>query len=683
MNVRQYFSIIPGLLIRLAVLSSILLAGSAVASMQGRPGFQLENIDQSIAAADDFYSYANGNWLIANPIPDEESRWGTFNILRSNNTRQVRYILEAAAENTVAEEGSEIKKIGDFYATGLDTDKADRLGLTPIRPELDMIKDINNLYDLQMTLQHFQLHGIDAIFNIGQMQDFTNSNRIITVFDQGGLGLPERDYYFKQDTKTLNIRNAYLRHIATLFRMLGINEQAAHKAAKAVITIETDLARLSLSRSQRRDPAAVYHLLNKKKLNTLLPSFQWKTYFSRLDLLQTEEINITNPDYFQNLEKLLHHHPISAWKYYLQWRLLDTTARTLSAPFVNQNFAFKSMLSGSKEIKPRWRRVTDETNRILGFAIGHIYVDLYFPASSKKRVIDILENIRNALNVSLSENNLLAPATKRAAIEKLNAMRSKIAYPANWRDYTDLVVTRDSYARNLLNGNAFLIRRELNKIGNQTTTNEWLMTPQSVNAYYNPSMNEIVFPAGILQPPFFDSAAPEALNYGAIGAVIGHEISHGFDDQGSHFDSTGNLKNWWSLTDKNNFNNAAACISKQFDGYTVDGDAQIQGKLVTGEAIADLLGLTLAWQAFVTSQDADKINPRFNLSNASLFYFGFAHTWAGNARPEYLRTRVQTDPHPPAHFRVNGTLVNFAPFANVFSLKPGDKMYTGSPCKIW
>jgi len=664
-------------------LFTFFISATAIASMVGRPGFQLENIDHSVSPADDFYSYANGSWQQANPIPDSESRWGTFNILRNNNTRQVRYILEAAAENLNAAEGSDVRKIGDFYATGMDIEKANLLGLSPIRPELDMINKINNIYDLQIALLHFQLHGIDAMFNIGQMQDFKDSQRIITVLDQGGLGLPDRDYYFRQDTKALNIRSAYLRHIATLFRMLGNNDKVAQSIARSLLAIETELAKSSMTRTQRRDPATIYHLLNRKQLTKLMPSFSWKKYFADLDLRHVEKINVTNPDYFRSLEQLLQQYSLTVWRNYLRWRLLDTTARTLSAPFESQNFTFKSLLSGSKEIKPRWKRVADESNRILGFAIGHIYVNLYFPATSKKRVIDILDNVRKSLRLSINNLQWLAPATRQAAIHKLDAMRQKIAYPNSWRDYSGLTVTRESYARNVLNGNAFLIRRELDKIGNGANKNEWLMTPQSVNAYYNPSMNEIVFPAGILQPPFFDNEAPEALNYGAIGAVIGHEISHGFDDQGSQFDSRGNVRNWWTNRDKKNFKKAASCISKQFDRYTVDGDAPIQGELVTGEAIADLVGLKLAWQAFSSSHDINTIDQEFELSAAKLFFFGFAHVWAGSARPEYLRTRVQTDPHPPAVFRVNGTLINFPPFAKVFKLKPGDNLHSNSRCTIW
>jgi putative endopeptidase len=683
MNIRQFLFFQPKKLSYWGILIGFFVPGIVLASMASRPGFQLENIDHSVSFADNFYDYANGNWQKANPIPDEESRWGTFNILRNTNNRQVRYILEAAAENTKAAAGSEIKKIGDFYSTGIDIEKANQLGLTPIRPELEMIKNINNIYDLQNTLQHFQLHGIDVIFNLGQMQDFKDSQRIIAVLDQGGLGLPDRDYYFNQDTKTLIIRNAYLRHIATLFRMLGENDISAKSIAKSILSIETDLAKKSLHLTQRRDPAAIYHLHDIKSLNKLTPVISWEKYFVDMGLAQVEEVNITQPEYFRAVDKLLHHYSLNSWKNYLRWRLLDATARTLSAPFINQNFSFKSRLSGSKEIRPRWKRVTDEANRVLGFAIGHIYVDLYFPASSKKQVIDILTDVRKALRTNINNSSWLSPATRHEALAKLDSMRSKIAYPSNWRDYSELTISRDSYARNILNGNAFLIRRELNKIGSLTHNNEWLMTPQSVNAYYNPSMNEIVFPAAILQAPFFDSNVPDAINYGAIGTVIGHEISHGFDDQGSQFDGHGNLRNWWTNNDKKNFNKSISCISKQFESYVVDGEAHLQGELVTGEAIADLVGLKFAWQAFSNSHDIDEVNSDFKLSATQLFFFGFAHVWASTARPEYLRTRVQTDPHPPANFRINGTLTNFPPFAKYFSLKPGDKLYKKSPCKIW
>jgi len=653
------------------------------ASMTGQPGFQLKNIDQSVSPSNNFFGYANGNWLKANPIPDSESRWGTFNILRNNNTRQIRYILEAAGENTLATGDSDVRKIGDFYATGMDSDKADRLGLTPLRPELEMINAISNIYDLQNTLQYLQLRGVDAMFSVGQMQDYKDSKQIIAVLDQAGLGLPDRDYYFRQDKKSLNIRSAYLSHLATLFRMLGENETSAGGIAKSILGLETALAKVSMSRTQRRNPNTIYHPVSRKQLKKIMPAFSWKSYFEKLDLPNPGQINITNPGFFRALDKLLYQRTLSEWKNYLRWRLLAATSHTLSAPFVDLDFSFSSKLSGSKEIKPRWRRVTDESNRILGFAIGHIYVNLFFPATSKKRVVGILNNVRKALRTNLETLAWLAPATRQAAINKLDAMRLKIAYPGRWRDYSRLKVSRASYARNVLEGNAFLIRRELDKIGSGANQNEWLMVPQSVNAYYNPSMNEIVFPAGILQPPFFDSNAPESLNYGAIGAVIGHEISHGFDDQGSQFDASGNVTDWWTSRDKQGFKKAASCITRQFDQYAVDGDANLQGKLVTGEAIADLAGLKIAWQAFSESADIKKINPEFRLPAEKLFFFGFAHLWASSARPAYLRTRVQTDPHPPAEFRVNGTLINFPPFAKTFMLRPGDKLYTKSPCTIW
>jgi putative endopeptidase len=380
---------------------------------------------------------------------------------------------------------------------------------------------------------------------------------------------------------------------------------------------------------------------------------------------------------------LLENIPLNDWKDYLRWHLLKDTARYLSSPFVQQEFAFQSLLTGSPVDKPRWKRVIDETNRILGFAVGRIFVNLYFPPESKKRVDIILENVRDALHDELETLQWMSPSTRQSAITKLDAMRKKVGYPARWRDYKELIVSRESYARNVLNGNAFLVRRELDKIGKSNNRNEWLMNPQSVNAYYNPSMNEIVFPAGILQPPFFDSEAPESLNYGAIGAVIGHEISHGFDDQGKQFDAHGNIHNWWTAEDKKKFDKAASCIRTQYDSYTVADNVNIQGKLVAGEAIADLAGLKLAWRAFTKTTDPAIDNPQYGLPEGKLFFLGFAHVWAGSSRQEYLITRVQTDPHPPARYRVNGTLINFIPFMTTYNIKKGDNLHNASPCKIW
>jgi putative endopeptidase len=667
----------------LIILLMAVLPVDTPASMYGKPGFQAASIDHDISPAENFYLFANGNWLRANPVPESESRWGTFDILRDNNTRKLRYILEAAAENTHSTEGSEIRKIGDFFATGMDLDKANQLGISPIRPELDLIAGIASLYDLQNTLAHLQLHGIDALFGLGQMQDFTDNTRIIAVLDQGGLGLPDRDYYFRQDSKSLHMRNEYLRHLSRLFRMLGNEKSTASSIARTILKIETAIAKASLTRSQRRDPAAIYHLVDQSDLDKLMPSFSWKHYFRKIGIGRTDMINLTHPPYFRQLDALLKRFKLDDWKNYLRWRLLAGTSRTLSSPFVDLDFGLRALLTGSKEQKPRWKQVIDETNRILGFAVGRIYVNLYFPPQSRQRVMTILGNVRTALREELAELDWLSNTTRQSAIAKLDNMRHKVGYPDNWRDYSTLIITRDSYARNVLNGNAFLVRRELDKIDNPNNTNEWLMTPQSVNAYYSPSMNEIVFPAGILQPPFFDSGAPESLNYGAIGAVIGHEISHGFDDQGSQFDANGNVKNWWTEKDRIRFITAAECISKQFDSYIVDGDAQVQGSLVKGEAIADLAGLKLAWQALNKAIDVNQLSPGYQLPESNLFFLGFAHVWAASARPEYLRTRVLTDPHPPAMFRVNGTLYNFPPFGHSYDLKYGDPLYNATPCKIW
>ncbi|MGA9853195.1 MAG: M13 family metallopeptidase [Gammaproteobacteria bacterium] len=646
-------------------------------------GLHLNWLDQSVSPAQNFYEFANGTWQKDNPIPPAYSRWGQFNILQKQNQEAIHQILEDAAKNAQAKPGSDAQKIGDFYASGMDEAAINQAGIKPLEPELQRIADIKNQKELQAEIAHLQMIGVNALFNFGQMQDLKNSTKVIGVASQGGLGLPDRDYYLKTDPKFAKIRDAYVQHIANTFLLLGDPMYEAARKAGIVMDIETSLATASMSQVQQRNPRAVYHVMTLAKLHKTMPNFSWQSYFTNVDHPEIKSINLAMPIFFRSVSTSLKSVPLSNWKIYLRWQLVDAFAPYLSQAFVDEDFKMQSTLTGAKELLPRWQRVVNAEDDALGFAVGKFYVEKKFPPSSKAAVLEILHGIRAALRSDLETISWMGAKTRRAAIAKLDMMGERIGYPDKWRDYSALDISRGPYVLNVIHANEFENQRELNKIGKPVDKNEWYMTPQTVNAYYDPSMNNINFPAGILQPPFFDPNAPMAVNYGAIGAVMGHEMTHGFDDQGSQFDGHGNLKNWWTILDRRHFEKNVKCIANQFSSYAVDDDLHVQGKLVTGEAIADLGGLKLAWRAFHASpfyKDAKTIN---GLTPDQQFFLGFAHFWSTNIRPEEARRLITTDPHPPANYRVNGTVANLPQFQQAFGIPTNSPMVNKDICVIW
>ncbi|HVA56231.1 MAG TPA: M13 family metallopeptidase [Gammaproteobacteria bacterium] len=646
-------------------------------------GLNLDWLDRSVNPAQNFFEYANGDWQKANPIPPAYSRWGTFNILQNQNEDTIHQILEDAAKNAQAPPGSDTQKIGAFFSSGMDEAAINQAGIKPLEPELDRINNIYNLKQLQTEIAHLQMIGVNALFGMGEMQDFKNSTKVIGVVGQGGLGLPDRDYYLKKDPKFVKIREAYVQHIARSLELLGDTKDNAVRGAGIVMDIETRLAKASMSQVQQRDPLAIYHVMNLVQLDKATPNFSWQDYFANIGHPEFKSINLAMPKFFKAMSMQLASVPLSNWKTYLRWQLVDAFAPYLSQPFVDENFKMQSVLSGAKELLPRWKRVARAENSALGFAIGKAYVEQKFPPSSKAAVLDILHGIRAALHSDLETISWMSPSTRKAAIKKLALMGERIGYPDKWRDYSALQIDRGPYALNVMRANEFENNRELNKIGKPVDSNEWYMTPQTVNAYYDPSMNNINFPAGILQPPFFDPKAPMAVNYGAIGFVMGHETTHGFDDQGSQFDGHGNLKNWWTKADKRHFEKNVNCIAKQFSKYTVDGNLHVQGKLVTGEAIADLGGLKLAWRAFHASPYYKNAKTIDGFTPDQQFFLGAAHVWASNIRPAEARNRVTTDPHPPAMYRVNGTMANLPQFQQAFHVPKNSPMVNKNICVIW
>ncbi|HMF56210.1 MAG TPA: M13 family metallopeptidase [Pyrinomonadaceae bacterium] len=649
-------------------------------------GYDRSNMDAGTQACTDFYQYANGGWLNSNPIPGAYPAWGVDNLLSERNRETLRQILEAAAKNTNAPRGSNEQKVGDFYQSCMDEQRIEAEGLKPLEPELALIAKINNVRDLQQEIAHLHAEGINAAFAFSSTQDFKNSDQVISGLFQGGLGMPDRDYYFKQDAKSKEIREAYVQHVAKMLELMGDAPATAAAEAQTILDFETKLADASLTRVELRDPNNLNNKITMAQLKALAPSIDWPNYLKGIGLNRPGDINVVPSKFFQRLNEQVSGVPLSDWKTYLRWNLINAAAPALSTPFVNEDFNFYSKkLRGTTEILPRWKRCVTSTDRALGEALGQLYVQRAFPPEAKKRALDMVHNLIEALRSDLQTLSWMSPATRQQAIIKLNAFIQKIGYPDRWRDYSSLQIDRSSYIMNRLRANRFENTRDVNKIGKPVDRAEWGMTPPTVNAYYNPQINEIVFPAGILQPPYFDPQADDAYNYGAMGAVIGHEMTHGFDDEGRQFDARGNLSDWWTADDRKAFDQRAACIIKQFDAFVVEGDLHENGQLVAGESIADLGGLVIAYAAFQKSMEGKPHTVIDGFTPEQRFFLGYAQSWATNIRPEYARLLANVDPHPLPKFRVNGPLANFPAFGQAFSCKASDAMVRAEAdrCQIW
>jgi predicted metalloendopeptidase len=663
------------------------LCSATPAGTGAESGFDLGNLDNSVAACTDFYQYADGGWMAKNPIPAAYPSWGTFDQLQERNREVVLQILESAAKDTSAPQGSNEQKIGGFYGSCMDEKGIEAVGITPLQPELDRIEKINDRKDLESAVARLQGYGVRALFDVDSTQDFKNSSQVIGEIDQGGLGLPDRDYYTREDEKSKQVRAEYVKHVARMFELMGDDPAQSAAEAKSVMSLETQLAQASQTNVQRRDPQAVYHPMSAAAIKTLAPDFSWDDYFAANALGGKGDLNVTAPDFFKKMEELLKSVPILDWKTYLRWHLINTAAPALSAKFVDEDFHFKgTVLRGTTENLERWKRCVRATDRALGEALGQAYVKKTFPPEAKARALEMVHNLESALREDISTLSWMGPETRKQALGKLEAIRNKIGYPDKWRDYSALKIEHGPYVENLFRADRFEFNRDLAKIGKPVDRDEWGMTPPTVNAYYNPQLNEIVFPAGILQPPFFNPKADDAINYGGMGVVIGHELSHGFDDQGRQFDAQGNLKDWWSPADAKDFNSRAGCVISQFDGYYVEKNLHENGKLVVGESIGDLGGLAIAYRAFEKSLEG-KPRPADidGFTAAQRFFLGYAQIWASNLRAEFARLMVNTNPHPVPHFRVNGPLSNMPAFAHAFHCKPGEAMVrpANERCQIW
>ena len=662
-------------------------ASAAVADDSKKDGFDLANLDRSVSPCADFYQFANGGWMKNNPIPAAYPRWGSFTILQEHNQDVLHMILEDAAKDKSAQPGSNWQKIGDFYASCMDESAIETAGLKPLEPEFERIAQIKDAASLQVEVARLQNDGVDAIFNFGSQTDFKDSNNMLAAVGQGGLGLPDRDYYTREDEKSTKLRGEYVQHVTNMFKLLGDDDSTAAAEAKTVMDIETRLAKVSMPPVDLRDPDKVYHKMPVSQFQALAPNVDWEGYFKEIGAPPVTQINVFQPDFMKEVSAAWTSVPLADWKVYLRWQFVHAEATALPKKFVDENFDFYSRkLTGTTEILPRWRRCVRATDQKLGEDLGQFYVQKAFPPEAKAKALEMVHNLIDALRADLSTLDWMSPATREQATAKLSAIKLKIGYPDKWRDYSGFKVDRGPYVENFIRGNEFEAAYELGKIGKPVDRGVWNMTPPTVNAYYNSTRNEIVFPAGILQPPFYDPNRDDAMNYGGMGSVIGHELTHGFDDQGSKFDAMGNLKNWWTPEDLKNFQARGECIVKQFDSFEVEPGLHENGKLVEGESIADFGGLTIAYAALQkTLEGKPAPAPIDGFTPDQRFFLGWAQVWASNMRPEYARMIVNTNPHPLDSYRVNAPVSNMPAFKKAFDCGADSKMVrpAAERCRIW
>ena len=655
--------------------TAIILFSCSEEKKDSVPGFDLANLDTTINPVTDFYLYTNGGWLKNHPMPAEYSRYGSFDKLGEENDKKVRELVENLAKEQ-HDDGSIAQKIGYFVAAGMDTMKIETEGINPLKPEFEKIQKVASIKDIPGLIAYYHSMDINPLFSFYGESDSKNSDMVITQLGQGGLGLGDRDYYVGTDPHSKEIQTEYVKHIVKMFGFAGYSKEA-ELWSKQVMLIETRLAKASKTRLELRDPESNYHKMKLVDVQTLAPNYDWTAYFSTVGLSIPGDINVCQPEFFKEVNIILKDNSIDDWKAYLTWTLINNMAPYLSSEFTNQNFEFNGkFMSGKKIILPRWRRVLNTTNGTIGEALGQLYVEKYFPASSKERMLKLVENLRVALSEQINGLVWMGDSTKIKAQEKLKAITVKIGYPEKWRDYSNLKIDKDSYVLNVLKGRKFNFDFNVSLINKPVDRTLWGMTPQTVNAYYNPSNNEICFPSGILQPPFFFPEADDAVNYGAIGVVIGHEISHGFDDQGRQYDAKGNLVDWWTAEDAKQFSERTNILIQQFNHFEVLDSTYANGALTLGENIADLGGLNISYTAL---QKALKENPApaktEGFTPEQRFYLAYSHVWGQHISDKEILRRTKEDVHSLGRFRVLGPLPNLSDFHKAFNIKPGDAMY--------
>jgi putative endopeptidase len=642
-------------------------------------------MDKSADPCVDFYQYSCGGWLKQNPVPADQSSYGRDTELAERNRLILRDILEKAAVDRPDRSALE-QKIGDYYASCMDEAAIQKRGMAALKPELEKIGALKSKADLADLLAHLHMIDVNAFFSYGSDQDFKDATSVIAEADQGGLGLPERDYYTRTDAKSVETRKEYLQHVTNMFKLLGDSPQTAAANAKKVMDIETALAKASLTVVQRRDPASIYHKLPVSDLAAMDPAFSWNRYLRATDTPSVQNLNVAVPEFFKGLETVLQQQDLAAIKTYLRWHLVHHAAPMLSKAFVNENFSFYGRkLAGQKELRARWKRCVQSTDQNLGEALGQIYVERTFGAEGKARTLAMVKDIEIAMEQDIKQLTWMTDATRLRATEKLHAVANKIGYPDKWRDYSTYKVVRGDALGNYMRGAEFESRRQIAKIGKPVDRGEWGMTPPTVNAYYNPQMNDINFPAGILQPPFYDQKMDDAVNYGDAGGVVGHELTHAFDDEGRQFDAKGNLNDWWTAQDSKEFEERTACVVKEYDNFIAVDDVHVQGKLTLGENVADIGGLKLAFMAFMNHEQTagQKEQPEQGFTPEQRFFISYGQGWCENYTPESLRLLAQTNPHAPVKYRVNGVVQNLTEFQKAFSCKAGTPMAPEKRCEVW
>ncbi len=644
----------------------------------------VENMDSSIAPGEDFFKYACGSWLKKNQIPKAENSWGIWSLVQDETFARMKKVSEEAAAKTAAE-GSNEQKIGDFYFSGMDSASIESAGITPLKPEFEKINAISDIKSLVEVISLHQTYGVAPVFGAYIFQDEKASDRQALHFYQGGIGLPDRDYYFNADSRTRMIRDEYLKHLKAMFMLMGEDSVKAAKNAAVVMRMETSFAKASRKLEDLRDPYLNYNKMQISGLKSLTPSIDWQVLLEGMHIHNIDSVIVGQPEFFREVEKSLKANPVEDWKVYLRWHLLNAFAEYLSTSFDDQNFKFyRTVLSGVKEKRPRWKRVVNEVESSIGDLLGQLYVQKYVSPAFKKRYQDLTDNIIQAYRERIGQLSWMTDSTKEKALVKLNAITTKVAYPDKWKDYSALKIDRKSYVMNILKSHVWAHDYEVAKLGKPVDRTEWGMTPQTYNAYYNPSNNEIVLPAAIfIIPGLEDSLADDAIIYGYAGAsTIGHELTHGFDDQGRQFDELGNLRNWWTPKDEQEFNQRAKLIIRQFNAFKVLDSLHVNGEATQGENIADLGGVVLGYQAFKKTEQYKSGKVINGLTPDQRYFLGYALSWLGHLRDETLAMRIMTDVHAPNFLRINGPLANIPEFYKAFNIKEGDPMFMHDSLRV-
>ena len=688
------WSYVPSVLVlslSLLTIQTAFAQQSAGPALPYSPSLDVSSMDRTVDPCVDLYKFSCGGWQAKNPIPPDQTSWSVYAKLYEDNLTFLRAMLEEAAKPD-PQRNAVTQKIGDFYAACTDEGAVERRGAAGIRPELDAVGGIRSVKEITPVLARLQLtyagysYTSSLLFAAGSSQDPDNSEQQIADVDQGGLGMPDRDYYLKDDAKSKETRERYLQHVQKVFQLIGESPATAKQDAETVMRLETAMAKASMSRVDRRDPHKLVHKMKVADLSLLAPNFDWAAYYREMQYPEFAVLNVDSPDFMKELNSLLGSEPIGNWKTYLRFHVADISSPYLSSPFVEENFEFyRKYLRGVKEMQPRWKRCVQYVDHDLGEALGQVYVAKVFSPELKQSTLEMVQRIEDAMGQRIRALDWMSPETKQQALTKLAGIRNKIGYPDKWRDYSSVNIVRDDFAGNVERTHQFESRRDINKIGKPVDHGEWDISAPTVDAYFNPQMNDINFPAGVLQPPVYDPKMDDAPNYGDTGGTIGHELTHGFDDEGSQFDAKGNLKDWWTKEDREKFDARTKCVEDKYSSYVAVDDVHVNGKLTLGENVADLGGEILAYMAWKDATKDKHLESIDGLTPEQRFFVGFAQWDCANERPEDLRVRALTDPHSPATNRINGVVVNMPQFKQAFSCKAGQPMVNpeGKMCRVW